>query len=417
MKKIICPFCFKKFRKSKIWFRCENKTCKGPDKNNPYPKNDEKIDKYWGNMGPKLYPFLPSFSIFGSETAKCPVCKETTHKVICPECHNSLDKEMLQDDTSIISIIGGKSSGKTNYITVLIWELIKRGYTFDAIHEVVTCGDYVVGKNSYTTAYRYTNDFYNQLYEKRKVHAPTEITETSKAYKVPLIYRLTIGESSRGKGKGKSVFLVFYDTAGESFTSNERIHEYAEFLRNSAGIIFLLDTWGISALKPKIEKITNEKPLPFDYIFENIKEYMRQKMTAKDREKFKSKPFAFAFSKIDTILTDKDFDINGLKMDMNSSFLTDKKLSLSDLYGMHMGLNNFLIDCDESNFLKSLGTHFGEKVTFFGFSALGQMPENGEVKQNIEPYRALDPLVWILYELGYPIPLKKEKPPKKEIVY
>ena len=410
MKKIICPFCFHKFNKSEIWFRCENRICKGPDQT--YPKNDEILDNFWKqNLHIKHYPFHHGFSLLGSETAKCPACKEATHKVICPECHNSLDREMLKYDSSIISIIGGKSSGKTNYITVLIRELSKKHHTFDASFTVIQCGDLHDGDKLYATAHRYEKDFYNKLYVGKEPHAGTAIA--SKENEIPLIYQLKIGELSRGKGKGKSVFLVFYDTAGENFTSPEKIAEKALFFKNSAGIIFLLDTFGIDRVREKIGNVGSNTP--YNYIFDNVLDYIRNRMNKQERDEFKKKPMALAFSKIDTVLNDDDYDISGLKMNMNSSFLTDRKLSLQDLSGMHKGINDAMRGVwDENQFLLNVRTHLGEKVMFFGFSALGEMPVNNKV-QDIRPYRVLDPLVWILHELGYPIPLKKEKAIKIEV--
>ena len=412
MKKIICPFCFHKFSASDLWFRCENSNCRGPKSGNAsFPKNDPVLDGFWnGNMGPKKFPFQPGFSLFGSSTAKCPACKEETLNIICPNCHSSLDREMMKDDSSVISIIGGPGSGKTNYITVLIWELLKKSYTFDASIQVITCGDYMDGVTPYTTAHRYKKDFYNLLFEKHICHASTQ--KENKENMIPLIYRLTIGEDTKGRGKGKSVFLVFYDTAGESFFSNDNIAQYARFLKHSAGIIFLLDTWGIAEIQNNDTQISQKKPLRFNLILDNLLEYLQNKMKENEQVEFKRKPIALSFSKIDTVLNNNKYDLPGLGMNKNSSFLTEKnQISLKDLSSMHTGLNSELRNWGENQFLRNVKYKLGEKVRFFGFSALGQMPSGPQtnIVTAIQPYRVLDPLVWILYELGYPIPLKKEK--------
>jgi len=403
MKKIICPFCFHKFRKADVWFRCDNNSCS-------HKSEDKALNDFWGqNQQRKNLAFKPEgFSLFGSESAKCPKCKTSTLKVICPECHNSLFKDMIDEDSTIISIIGGQSSGKTNYITVLIQELLNRCYTFDAaITEITACGDVYdanTGK-AYNTAHRYREDFYNQLYNQKVCHAATRRDAFSN--RIPLIYRLVIGKHK------KSVFLVFYDTAGENFHTADEIRKNAEFLKNSAGIIFLLDTFGIDDVNKKLGNISNKS---YRYIFDPVVNYMQNNMSSAEQNEFKKKPLALAFSKIDTILNDKNYDIPGINMQTNSSFLSDEKISLNDLYAMHIGLNDTLRGkWDEKMFLKNIKTNLGEKVCFFGFSALGEMPNiDGSIK-NVKPYRVLDPLVWILHELGYPIPLKKEKTMKKDI--
>ena len=406
MKKIICPFCFHKFRTTNVWFRCDNNRCK-------VKSEDDKLNKFWEeNLQKKNTAFQPKgLSLLTSEKAKCPECNEITLKVICPNCHNSLFRDMMRHDSSIISIIGGQSSGKTNYITVLIQELLTKSFTFDAAITVIPCGDVIdanAGGIPYTTEHRYTKDFYNQLYKNKKCHAPTRKNEL--ANRIPLIYRLEIGKNT--VRKGKSDFLVFYDTAGENFHSHDEIAKYAQFLKNSAGIIFLLDTFGIDEVN---EKMGNNTKNSYKYIFDSIVNYMRDKMTDSERNEFKKKPLALAFSKIDTILNDDTYDISGLNMQINSSFLKDKKVSLNDLFAMHKGINDALLGVwSDPQFLQNVKTGFGEKVCFFGFSALGEMPQNNIVK-DIKPYRALDPLVWILYELGYPLPLKKEEKTKIEI--
>lgn len=91
------------------------------------------MSKFWGQdrkMLPAIYNNLGWFARKMDsmpDSANCDKCGHTSYTVICPHCHNMIPKEMVEHKGYIISIIGARSSGKTNYITVLIDQLRKYG--------------------------------------------------------------------------------------------------------------------------------------------------------------------------------------------------------------------------------------------------------------------------------------------------
>lgn len=167
MSTIVCPYCFEKFSSSDVMFRCSNENCVKAD--------DPELHKFWGKVQMELPAVKPKFSfgsLFGSmpESAKCHSCDRTTFNVICPHCHNRLPKEMVRNRGYIISIIGARSSGKTNYITTLINELQHKGWMLGNISMMASA---ISTRPEYATGERYKRDFYDVMYNKQRLPAAT----------------------------------------------------------------------------------------------------------------------------------------------------------------------------------------------------------------------------------------------------
>lgn len=398
MKNIVCPYCFEQFKRSEVKYRCNNHSGNCPD------VEDAQMKSFWGETYKDKPVIVPPKSVFGlldamPKTATCGVCKKQTTKTICPHCHNELPREMVENGGFIISIIGARSSGKTNYITTLINELKHKGH-------LVNIGIYETGvgrkPDEYTIA-RYERDFYNKLYKNRECHSQTDVNDSRS--KIPLIYKLF---STTTK---KQAYLVLYDTAGENFSDPKAIAEKAKFLKNSDGIILLLDTFCISDVH---ERLRNKYKLPsielkYDRIITNVIKHFDDQI---HKEEFYRKPLALTFSKIDSIVNNEelfsDARLPNINMNSNSLFLEGNGYYLDDVDSISLGIQDGLSSWGESHFVADINApvHFNNKATFFGISALGDMPEGDTIK-HLKPYRVMDPLVWILYKLNFPLPIKK----------
>lgn len=399
MSKVVCPYCFEIFKSNEVLFRCSNHSGSCPD------IEDSQMKAFWGdglNYKPVVSPQKTmSRVLFGKmpKSAMCGTCKRETTKTICPHCHNELPREMVETGGFIISIIGARSSGKTNYITILINELKNKGHLIDiGIYETG------VGRKpeEYTIA-RYEKDFYDVLYKKQKCHAPTTVNDPRS--KIPLIYKLFSTK------KKEQAYLVFYDTAGENFTDNKAIAEKARFLKNSDGIIFLLDTFCVPSVHEKLKHRLklDDIELKYDRILSNLLSYFDEQT---DKSKFYSKPIALTFSKIDALLKNDDLfsdaSLPGIRISSNSQFLNSKGYSLDDVESIDLGIKSGLDSWGENSFVSIIDSpvHFKGNAKYFGVSAFGDMPANGSI-QNINPYRVLDPLIWILNRLKFPLPIKR----------
>jgi len=395
MSKIVCPHCFETFERSEVMFRCTNPRCK---------KTEDKVQtSFWGSRRDN-FPAFAGKGGFASLLGKmpdygvCPECGDKSYTVICPHCHNRVPKQMVKNKGYIISIIGARSSGKTNYITTLINELIHNGHNLGNIGTVASAAS---DRPEDNTQQRYIRDFYNVMYRDKRLPAQTQISDSNK---IPLIYEL--GQ------KGKTpIYLVFYDTAGENFNDYNKIAENVSYIKHSDAILFVLDTFCVPYVHEKLSHAGNIPPIeqPFDTIVSNLMTYFNDRVDSSTRAEHQKKPMALTFSKIDAILSNEPLfencSIPGMSMMRNSSFLDGSGVSLDDIDSMSDGLRAALQAWGESNFVDSI-ERFYSNVKYFGISALGGMPE-GETIQNLRPYRVLDPLVWILHEFDYSLPINK----------
>lgn len=395
MPKIACPYCFGEFKSSNVLFRCNNTRGHQPQK-------DETLSAFWGSPHLETPAFEHSSTlnrIMGTapKKAKCPDCGQDTHKVMCPHCHNLLPRQMVEKRSLIISIVGARSSGKTNYITVLINELRRN---CDSLGSLGILPSAVADRKENTTEERYLNDFYNILYRRGQVQAQTQISDPRS--KVPLIYEVT------QKGKNP-IFLVFYDTAGENFHDLAQLEENVQYLRISDATIFLLDTFDIPTVHDRLASKLSLPPLrseeQYFQILTNVKNFF---MERDEKEHFK-KPMALVFTKIDAILLNQDLFQDAspanLSLEQNSPFLTGQGVDTDDFESVSDGMEGVLRGpWHGHNFVNSVGCYDNHR--FFGISALGASPQ-GQKVTNLRPYRVLDPLVWILHSLKFSFPMKK----------
>ena len=398
MSKVVCPYCFEKFKKSEVKFRCSNYSGNCSD------IEDAAMKAFWGEQV-KDKPVLDHGSTISSllgtmpKSAKCK-CGNISYKTICPQCHNELPSEMVENGGFIISIIGARSSGKTNYITTLINELRHLGHCVE-----IGIYDTCVGRkpDEYTSA-RYDTDFYNKLYKNSECHAQTDVNDVRS--KIPLIYKLF------STTKKKHGYLVFYDTAGENFTDTKAIATNAKFLQNSDAIIFLVDTFSIPYVHEKLRSNyrLGEIELLYDKIVSSVIHYFDNNVSRDEKKKHYSKPIALTFSKIDAILKNEDLfldtSLSGINLNANSQYLSDNYYLLDDVESVSNGICGGLTSWNETQFIENIKAHYGDNAKYFGISALGNMPAGNTIK-NLKPYRTMDPLIWILYKLKFPLPIKK----------
>ncbi len=399
MAKVVCPYCFEEFERKNVMFRCPNSQCK--------VDSDELLEQFWG-VG---MPATPAFSVQGGflsflsdkmpESGTCPECSRKSFNTICPQCHNPIPRSMVEKKGFIISIIGARSSGKTNYITVLIDQLQRRLHHLGKIGFRATA----VGNSTddYTTN-RYMNDFYNVLYRSGQCPPQTQIGDRKS--KVPLIYELT-------QQNEQPINLVFYDTAGENFNDIANIENNVKFLEHSDAIIYLLDTFAIPAVHEKLG-IRDEIEMKFDTILSNVIDYFREHHPDKAKAFF-SKPMALVFSKIDAILQNEDIfpSVSIPEFNHDSSFLDGTGFDIGEVNRISDALRTALESAsawNEPNFVNTITTAFNKmkEPKFLGISALGKSPSLDNQIRDIRPYRVLDPLAWILYELKYKMKLSNK---------
>lgn len=419
-KRILCPYCFEEFQNTEAWYQCESDERDNEGEYRCRRVTSEEYDRYWKGEDLLMRNVWQqkgglSTRLFGAKfnAQKCPRCGYNSRRFVCPHCFNWLPTEMIENGAEIISVIGSPSSGKTNYIVALIHQLRKYGYKMDL--QVSPTQIYRDGHKDESTQNLFKK-FETQLFKDKTVLMKTPKNKTE----IPWIFHL------HQQSTNKSIYLVFYDTAGENFQEN--LKNSVKYLKESSAVIVILDILSVDLIKRILKKkgfdeFAGKPSSPFQDIQDALANF--------DDDKLLDKPFAFTFSKFDAVIDNtEDLDFNadefvtaGRKRD--SSYIKTGTVDLKKIDSISQTIEEALEDeWDEGDFC-----HFAQKWSskknlslprkdrnpndpdnnykFFGVSAFGNMPDEGDTLEEVEPYRVMDPLMWVLHKLGqFNIPRK-----------
>ncbi len=398
MSKIItCPYCYKKFKNTDVEYQCENieRNFSGVEKCSQ--EVDRKFCDHWGIERESRHFFKGRpFSLFSStpKPSKCNKCGEESTRFVCPHCHNWLPTEMIAEGSEIISIVGAPNSGKTVYFFNLMRQLEKKGYLLGLS---VTAQDEGPDKEKKTS--KIYRDMVRLMYTEHQLPPKTPVNEGEKP--VPLIFK--VSSKKVGKKAGRAIYIVFYDTPGEAFQDKEQIARMANHVSNSAGVLLFVDPYNLDELAGTLKAASNEDIVMGDsQENDRVLDSLLQQVDVKQSQ---DKPFAIVFSKIDEVLKGlqekgESEALQHLDITENSSFLKTKKLSLSEISGIDEALGTLSGEWGIGGLQDKIrGKYNPDNIKMFAVSSLGSKPD-GEYIENLNPYRVLDPLVWILHKMG-----------------
>lgn len=399
-KKITCPYCYNKFENDDVEYQCENIE-RSVDGTSKCPEEaDKRFNDHWGIPVESRHFFKGKpFGLFSSEPkpSKCDKCGKPSSRFVCPHCHNWLPTDMIKEGSEIISIVGAPNSGKTVYFFNLMNQLRKKsGLNISVIAQDE--GPNPAKKTSVIF------DYMMNLMEGGELPPKTPVIEGERP--IPLIFR--VSNKKAGKKGGKSIYIVFYDTPGEAFQDKEQMKRMAEHVSNSVGILLFIDPYNIKKLTGTLQSASEEEIVTGSELEnESVLNSLLQEVKEKESE---DKPFAIVFSKIDAVLEGLSVERAGglttiLDLNRNSSYMKTKKFDLSEIDQ----ISNALEEMSEEWDLEYIKSHVNEKykeenIRMFAVSSLGSQPKNGRIT-DLRPYRVMDPLVWILYKIGFDIPI------------
>lgn len=268
---IKCPYCFEEFSHRNVAFRSETGFSSEfmSEKYMEYERAEDQTtrvnlkialdnmeqyairpDKVYGNFWKKMVgddsyendefcrmPVLTvedaNETIFDEdgflESIKDKAGKKTSRR-ICPYCHNILPRFYGKYEIKFMSVVGITASGKTVYLSQLINNLEEDLYK-------VGCS---VMFSSEATAFR-KNHIVKKGYP---LPAGTVVRF------VPPLYFTLQGN--------KNITLVAYDIAGEACVDVETISTYGNFIKNSNGMIMLVDPGQFKGLHAVLENQSNQ---------------------------------------------------------------------------------------------------------------------------------------------------------------
>ena len=360
---------------------------------------------YNGTLGP-LLKLLDSCLIRNEEFGKW--------RKICPNCHLPLPRKTANGEISseVIAIIGARNSGKSNYFGVLI-DFLKHRYSHEVGFMIFDQETWSINEEKPINSDRlYHNRYGRKLFgnEERVAIEQTRRVEITSENRIPLIYRLEFPKRpwhyvTRPFAPASALDLVFFDTAGEDLRDEEVIEESCRYILGASGIIFVIDPFrypGVysqlpQALRDRLPRVdarsayADVEDHPSRLVHNVIRLY--EKWVGVPAGGKINVPAAFALSKCDML--------DGI-LDRSSLILKDSRheggFNLSDCTRLSHEVRERIREWDNQL------CHQAEKfrsTCYFAFSSLGELPDENMRIGSVSPCRIADPLLWVLWRLGY----------------
>jgi Double-GTPase 2 len=307
----------------------------------------------------------------------------------CPNttCNYRLPRYIEVADNVNIVVAGDTFSGKSHYIAAMIYEILHGRLQQASQFFRVSCTTQDIEN-------LYRRDVLDPLFQRKQVLPPTQTAIDVNRY--PLIYELVIRPSA--EHPPRRVNLLFYDAAGEDLADEDRLIRFSRYVFNASGIIFLVDPGSIpafaQALPPHLQSRTARGQTSSD-VLNSIIKLMESYRKRDAGARFSSIPLAITIAKSDLI--------GQVQADQQKYTFWQKKhndgiIDWPDLNKVNEEVRQFLVDYGENQLLQA--TLSLSKVRFFATSATGNAPDAQGRYTDIDPIRCLDPVMWMLYELG-----------------
>jgi GTPase SAR1 family protein len=349
---------------------------------------DQVLASYLGSTVAATLP--PVFAADGRrQRANCPRCGQETFRRVCPACHNQLPAQYCETPGRIVALVGAKNAGKSTYIAVLLHELEHR-LGSELQTSLVACDD--------RTIERYQQDFARPLFGEHRLLPTTQSAAT--AIRWPMVYLLTRTREGRfGRRHNASLALVLFDTAGEDLGRRDLVDLHLRYLTAADAIIFLVDPLELPGASTDTREEAQGGPDPDGdtnplHVLSRITATLRSGHELRPGQRLKV-PLAVALTKIDVLQP-----ALSRQSPLHQPRPRTARLDLDDRDAVHEQVRALMHSWHAEQLEHFLQHNYAE-YGFFGLSALGGLPRDGEVAPGgIRPYRVEDPLLWLLHRYG-----------------
>ena len=365
MKEFLCPFCLQRHKKSDLIYRCMGRVC--------------RYDVHKNEFG-----IVPNKDV-GICEKKC----DQRIVAICPDPETAGSKiipNRAMEQSMSIALLGGRNSGKSNYIAILVNE-IKRKMSGRFDSSLMPCDD--------TTEARYKAYFYDPIF---KNHRALESTDSGR--QDPLLFTMDFYKKKfGGKTAIESLLLPLYDTAGENMASDDKLASNVNYIKSAGGMIILLDPFEIEEIAVRLED--NGIPGRVNATsMEEVLDRVEKILEGNDTGKIIDIPVAIVLTKLDLLNDYTDLVPDDSVLRQESAHLDYGYFSKREQKAVGTAVRDLLIGCDQTNNLFNKLRRF-KNAEFFAVSSFGCDPTVGDLKSSMKPLRVLDPLLWLLSINGY----------------
>jgi len=362
-KKFLCPFCISEYDIKLVKYIC-------PDDG---------------------YEAFPGF--FERRSNKAVKCSNPNHpnglatRRVCPQCGETIPLSALQNPSLPICIVGGTSSGKTNFITVMLEELNK------------------VGNLGISLGFQNNETMMHQRMHRDMIYRDKLPPEATPFGEIP---RPQIWEIRKNNAAGKEVpaynFTIF-DGAGEN-TNEIRDTEIGRYISNSKAILLVLDpltlekviTGGTVDEKVMQDSNPTSDVTPANQVLNTLATTIRN-MDYMSTGARLTMPVAVVLTKFDTIRNSYAAFNSSAIIHQPKLTTTNGKISMEEIDRVHNEIVEWLNQIGEESFLGDLNSHF-TNFKLFGVSSYGSPPD-GFILPEIKPHRVLDPMLWLFKTMNY----------------
>jgi hypothetical protein len=389
---IVCLYCFRNFDHDRVLFRA----LEAVDAEGYRAEPDRPLDAYRARfhmddagdlpvvLDPADFSEMSKSYHRGILSALTDDHKNTTTKRLCPHCHNDLPQSAGFAPSTIISFVGASQAGKSVYLTSLVHTL----KTLTPRNFQIFCTPI-----SNEMGRKFKLSYEDPLIENGCLLDPTQKEKQQE----PFIFTFSFADGSLPE-----INIAFFDAAGEGMVDNGYMDIYASHIRNSSGVLFLVDPMQLRTIGKKIVLMNNldYNPTALDEPVEVLSGLVEDYIY-KQASGISQIPTALVLTKTDLLRPLQD-EGQYMRRDSNffSNFTHKGFLDLDAFDQINDEVDEFLYKVDPNfrNALKRRFAHLG----FFAVSALGAHPDT--IRQRVAsfaPVRVDEPFLWLLYKLGY----------------
>jgi len=389
---IVCLYCFRNFDHDEVLFRAAAVM----DADGYRAEPDVLLDAYrarfnlapMGAIAPVLNPDNFSEKNKGCHHGILSTLYDDhnnpTSMRLCPHCHNDILPSAGFQPSTIISLVGAGQAGKSVYLTSLIHTLKSAtSLNFEMFCSPLT--------NEMGRKFRV--QYEAPLIENGYILEPTQADIPQE----PFIFTFTFADGSKPE-----INIAFFDVAGEGMANKAYMDIYAAHIRNSSGVMFLVDPQQFRAVGQRTQMFSNPgydvntAIQPLEVLGSLVENYIYRQASGVSHI-----PTAMVLTKTDLLeaLAHKG-EFFHPRSNLFARYFHRGYFNLAQSDAINYEVDAFLQHVDP-NFLYALRRRFAN-IGLFGVSALGAHPDAiYQHTADFAPVRVDEPFLWMLYKLGY----------------